>query len=88
MFPSDFCKFHIECLLAMLQHPHHSAPTFIHPWMINSSDRSLGSSVNNMSKIGEADVETFRKVLESRGLNEAVSAAAVAAENESTNGEA
>ncbi|KAG6477088.1 hypothetical protein ZIOFF_066340 [Zingiber officinale] len=104
MFPSDFCKFHIECLLAMLQHPHHAKVTrkfckqyeqvgdainkALSKYREEVESGSFPSAAYTPYRISEADVETFRKELESRGLNEAASAAAVAAENESTNGEA
>ncbi|XP_042432262.1 3-methyl-2-oxobutanoate hydroxymethyltransferase 1, mitochondrial-like [Zingiber officinale] len=85
-------------LLGMLQHPHHAkvTPKFCKKYaqvgdVINKAlteykeeveTRSFPSAAYTPYRISEADVESFLKELENRGLNEAASAAAAAAENE------
>ncbi|KAG6480480.1 3-methyl-2-oxobutanoate hydroxymethyltransferase 1, mitochondrial-like [Zingiber officinale] len=89
-------------LLGMLQHPHHAkvTPKFCKHYaqvgnVINKAlteykeeveTHSFPSAAHTPYQISEADVESFLKELENRGLNEAASAAAAAAENEVTTG--
>ncbi|XP_074568205.1 3-methyl-2-oxobutanoate hydroxymethyltransferase 1, mitochondrial-like [Curcuma longa] len=89
-------------LLGMLQHPHHAkvTPKFCKQYaqvgdVINKAlteykeeveTRSFPSAAHTPYRISEADVENFTKELENRGLNDAASAAAAAAENEVATG--